>query len=379
MIEYLEIRDANRELIGIFDEWNSVIWETDYYGTGSFEIYAPATANNMAMLKVGNYVNRIDDDNIGVFENVGAEYDVQTGRMISAKGRFVKSLLDRRLVYKLNTGTAGKISISPTVSRGKVEEAARKLVNDHIISSKYPARNVDFIQLGELKGITTTIVDEDGDPTSKQTSYGNLLTYTDEMLQEYELGAFMRFDRVSKNFLYEVYQGADRTRNNTDGNRPVIFSQDFDNLLASTYNLETDQIKNTALIGGEGQGAQRFCAMVGVNATGLNRKEVWLDASSQSKTYEDDNGEQAEYDDETYLQMLKSAGLQRLASLQITETYDGTLDMTLSQYLYKRDFNVGDVVSIEDIELGIYFNPRVLSVIESQDEQGYNIFIKYGN
>lgn len=377
-IEYLEIRNTNRELIGILDNFSSVIWETDYYSTGSFEIYTQVTSKTVQMLKVDNYVTRIDDDNVGVIEDVQVIYNEQDGKMIVATGHFCKVFLNRRLIYKLNSGTSGKISILPTISRGLVEVAVRTLVADHIINSQYTARNVSFIKLGELKNINKRIIDESGNTTQKQTSYANLLDYTDGMLQTYELGAYMAFDRNTLDLLYNVFEGKDRSRNNSDGNQPIIFSQDFSNLITSSYSVQTQSIKNTALIGGEGEGINRFCAMIGVNATGLDRREVWIDASSQSRSY-GEGEEQTEYTDEEYLALLKSAGAQAMKDFMITETYDGDININGSNYQYRTDFNIGDKVSVEDNKLGIYFNPRILKVIESQDEQGYNISISYGN
>ena len=378
-IEYLEIRDINREIIGILDVFQSVIWETDYYGTGSFEVYATASPKNLSLLKIDNYVSRIDDDNIGVIEKIYVEYDDQNGDMIVASGRFGKSLLDRRLIYNISGSVAGKVNILPTTSKGLVEVAARELVNNNIINSIYPARNVDFIILGALQGIDKIIVDEDGDAAEKQTSYGNLLEYTDSMLQEYNLGAYMMFDRLTKELCYTVINGDDRSRNNIVGNNPIIFSQDFDNLLNSSYSRETINLKNTALIGGEGEGSERFCAMIGVNATGLDRREVWVDAKSQSKKYKDESGADKEYTDEEYLSLLKSAGTQQISLLQITEAYQGNVNINNYRYKYRKNFNIGDIVSIEDHKLNIYMNARILKIVECQNEEGYSINLEYGN
>lgn len=378
-IEYLEIRDINREIIGILDVFQSVIWETDYYGTGSFEVYATASPKNLSLLKIDNYVSRIDDDNIGVIEKIYVEYDDQNGDMIVASGRFGKSLLDRRLIYNISGSVAGKVNILPTTSKGLVEVAARELVNNNIINSIYPARNVDFIILGALQGIDKIIIDEDGDAAEKQTSYGNLLEYTDSMLQEYGLGAYMMFDRLTKELCYTVINGDDRSRNNIVGNNPIIFSQDFDNLLNSSYSRETINLKNTALIGGEGEGSERFCAMIGVNATGLDRREVWVDAKSQSKKYKDESGADKEYTDEEYLSLLKSAGTQQISLLQITEAYQGNVNINNYRYKYRKNFNIGDIVSIEDHKLNIYMNARILKIVECQNEEGYSINLEYGN
>ena len=376
MIEYLEVRNSNREIIGILDDFQSIIWETNYYSTGAFEVYLRAVPQYINVLQIGNYVTRPDDENIGIIENINVEYSEEFGKMIAASGRFAKSILDRRIIYNASGNTTGKLSISPVISSGLVETAVRKLVTDHIISSPQTARNISFITLGELQGITKKIVDESGKNTQVQTSFGNLLEYTDEMLHSYELGAKMVFDRETLQLKYTVYEGKDRSRNNTQNNLPIIMSQEYDNFFSSKYEKNTAQIKNTALIGGEGEGADRFCTMIGINAVGLNRREVWIDASAQSKTYEL-NGEQKQYTDDEYLALLKSAGTQTIADYQIAERYEGELNV--NTLTYKTDFNIGDIITVEDNELNIYINPRIITVIENQDESGYSISISYGN
>lgn len=376
MIEYLEVRNSNREIIGILDDFQSIIWETNYYSTGAFEVYLQAVPQYINVLQIGNYVTRPDDENIGIIENINVEYSEEFGKMIAASGRFAKSILDRRIIYNASGNTTGKLSISPVISSGLVETAVRKLVTDHIISSPQTARNISFITLGKLQGITKKIVDESGKNTQVQTSFGNLLEYTDEMLHSYELGAKMVFDRETLQLKYTVYEGKDRSRNNTQNNLPIIMSQEYDNFFSSKYEKNTTQIKNTALIGGEGEGADRFCTMIGTNAVGLNRREVWIDASAQSKTYEL-NGEQKQYTDDEYLALLKSAGTQTIADYQTTEIYDGELN--INALTYKTDFNVGDIITVEDNELNIYINPRIIAVIENQNESGYSISISYGN
>lgn len=376
MIEYLEVRNSNREIIGILDDFQSIIWETNYYSTGAFEVYLRAVPQYINVLQIGNYVTRPDDENIGIIENINVEYSEEFGKMIAASGRFAKSILDRRIIYNATGNTTGKLSISPVISSDLVETAVRKLVTDHIISSPQTARNISFITLGELQGITKKIVDESGKNTQVQTSFGNLLEYTDEMLHSYELGAKMVFDRETLQLKYTVYEGKDRSRNNTQNNLPIIMSQEYDNFFSSKYEKNTTQIKNTALIGGEGEGADRFCTMIGINAIGLNRREVWIDASAQSKTYEV-NGEQKQYTDDEYLALLKSAGTQTIADYQTTEIYDGELN--INALTYKTDFNVGDIITVEDNELNIYINPRIIAVIENQNESGYSISISYGN
>lgn len=381
MIEYVEIRNASRELVGIVDNAESIIWESAYYGTGRFEIYVRVTPQTVQMLEVGNYVTRPNDVNVGVIENLNITWTMQSGRMIIASGRFAKSLLDRRLVYNYKN-----YSVTPTVSSGFVEVAVRKIVNNNIIGSSDPARNVPFIQLGALQNIQKRILSETGEPGRVQTSFGGLLEHTDSLLQEYFLGAYMSLDRNTKNLLYNVVEGKDRSIGNADGNAPIIFSQDFDNLLSSDYKYQTTALKTTALIGGEGEGTERFYTLIGHYASGLSRREVFVDASSQSKTYKEEStneaGEVVEvektYTDADYAEMLKAHGQQNIAQLQIVQTFNGEVDVMNTDKVFGTDFWIGDIITIQDTQISAYINTRILTATEVQDASGYKLAISYG-
>lgn len=374
MIDYVEIRNADRETIGIVDAAKSIIWTAKYYGVGDFEIYAQATAETLEMLKIGNYVTRPGDRNVGIIESLVVNFDAQDGYMITAAGSFAKSLLARRLIYNLNGNT-----IYPVVIRGNVETAVRGLVSRSIISATDAARNVPFIKLGAVAGITKTIVDDNGNAAQKQTSYENLQAYTDEVLQEYELGAYMGIDRETLDLLYYVYAGADRSGENTEGNTPIVFSQEFDSLLASDYSFDTAPLKNTVLIGGEGEGTARFYALLApAGVSGIDRREVFVDGASQPRKYENDSGEEVEYTAAEYTQLLLSRARQELVNYIIVETFAGEVDITNSGLVYGQSFNVGDLVTIQDNKIGKYAVTRIVSVTEVQDDSGYQISVEFG-
>lgn len=371
MIDFLEIRDADRNVIGLVDDAKSVIWGVSYYGMGDFEIYAPFTDNNWALLQAGNYVTRQNERNIGVIEHVNSMQSAIDGGMITASGRFAKCILAQRLIYILN-GT----SVSPVVSSGNVEEAARALVTSNIISAADAARNVDFVELGAISGLSAVIVDSSGNAAEKQTSYSILQEYTDAMLQEYGAAAYIGIDRETQQLQYIVFEGVDRSRDNTAGNEPLIFSQDFDNLLSTEYNYNTQEYKNAALIGGAGEGTARFMVTLG-SETGIARREIFVDASDQSRTYKDGDTD-IEYSETVYSQMLQTKARQELAAMIITETMAGEIDITNSGLQLGVDFYAGDIVTIQDIKINKYVNARILSVTEVQDDAGYTINIEFG-
>lgn len=373
-IQYIEIRSASdRELIGIIDDAKSIIWHDVYYGVGDFEVYAPCTPESVSLLIVGNYVTRYNDDNVGIIERVNITYNAQDGRMIIASGRFAKSLLDRRIIYTLSG-----YSVSPTILRGNVEDAARKLVTQNAINCTFDSgRNIAELVLGADAGISKTIVDDSGAAADKQVTHDNLLEYTDSLLEEYGISAKCVLNDALK-LAYTVYIGADRSADNSDGNEPVIFSQDFDNLISTTYSYDESLLKNTALIGGEGEGEARFHAIVKSSASGAARREVFVDASSNSRTYKDENGDEQTLTDAEYNAQLEAVGLQAISGLAITETFDGEVDLMSGSFRYRDDFSLGDIVTIQDLEIGLYINARILEVTEVEDDSGYMISIVYG-
>ena len=375
MIDYVEIRNAETELIGIIDTAKSVIWRSVYYGVGDFEVYVQATQNTLELLSVGNYVTRQDNNEIGIIEKVEIKADKFDGLMITASGRFAKSILDRRLIYNLS-GTSN----AATILRGNVELQVRKIVEENAISCAFDSRrNIPLLELGALANIPLKIVDESGNAAQKQVSYGNLLEYSDAVLQEYDLSARVTLDAERKKLQYSVFSGEDRSEENESGNEPVIFSEGYDNLKDSAYSLDKTSFKNAALVGGEGEGTARFYALTAGSETGLARREVWVDASSISKKYKDAGGAEQTYSNDVYRGFLIERGRQSLSALKPVEAFGGSLDVTSGNFVFNRDFFLGDVVTVESERIGIYKRVRIISVTEVQDENGYTVSVDYQN
>lgn len=279
MIDVLEIRNPDFEIIGIIDTALSVIWHSAYFGVGDIEIYAQATDRHMNLLQPGNYVTRPADDQIALIEAIEDRFAPADGYTVASTGRLAKSVLDRRVVYSLS-GTAN----SPYILKNKVETAVRALVRDNAISCPFDSRrNIAELQLGTLKGYNQRIVDENGDPAQKQVAHDNLLTYSDQVLKEYGLGSHVLFDRDARKLNYEVYSGADRSVGNDQGNEPVVFSIEYENLTSEDYTYDETGFKNTALVGGVGEGIDRFYSLLTNGASGLALREQFVDARNLNR------------------------------------------------------------------------------------------------
>lgn len=372
MIEYVEIRDENRELIGIVDTAKSIIWHSICFGVGDFEIYAPVTPEHVDLLREGRYVTRVENEEVGIIEHVGVADNLQDGEMIVASGRFAKSILDRRIIYTLSGN-----SNSATVLSGNVEDNARKLVSDNAIACAFDeSRNMPELVLGPFSGSSEIIVDESGAAAQKQVINENLLTYTDALLAENSLAAIVKLDEETLKLQYSVFRGKDRSANNTEGNDPVVFSREFDNLTASDYTYDTKAFKNVALIGGEGDGTERVYSMLAGDQKGLQRREMFIDASGISKKYKVGEVEKTHTDSE-YHAVLEAHGRQTLAPLATVEHFAGAIDVTNGSYVLGRDFALGDIVTVQDNRIGKYIDVRICETIEVQDDNGYTVEAVY--
>lgn len=371
-IEYVEVRNADFNIIGIIDNASSIIWHSVYYGVGDFEIYIKVTQLILDMLQIGYYITRSNDIEVGIIEAINVIDNVQNGKMITATGRFAKSILDRRHIYKLS----GAVN-TPTILRGNVEKSIRQTVSDNAISCTDARRNIPVLELGALANIGKIIVDDAGAAAQKQVSYQNLLSYTDGVLQEYEMASIVVLDTERAKLQYLVYAGTDRSSTNGGGNAPIVFSKEFDNLSDSTYTYDTTAEKNTALIGGAGEDINRFYVLLAGSKTGLARRETWIDASSVNREYDNESGEKTTYPDSVYTEMLKTEAMQDMEDMKTVESFSGTIDITNGNFVYNRDFALGDVVTVQDNDIGKFVNVRILEVTEVQDENGYKIEATY--
>lgn len=379
MIDFLEVKDASRTTIGIIDVANSIIWHRVYYGVGDFEIYAQATPQNVELLKVGNYITRQNDEEIGVIEKINFDYSSIDGYMITASGRFAKSILDRRLIYKLKETVN-----TPTILRGNVEIAVRQLVLDNAINCSFNnRRNISILGLAALKNLTPTIVDEENHATEKQVSYQNLMEYTDQVLQEYGMSANIIFNDGNKKLLYSVFMGTDRSTDNTNGNDPIVFSIDYDNLNSSNYFYGIHGFKNEALIGGEGEGLERFFTLLVTDPrdppAGLQLRELFVDASDINREYEVEGQDNpVRYTNAEYRALLNQEGQRELKENIIIETFNGNVNVEFGMHNYGVDYFLGDIVTVQDNYIDKYINTRITEATEVQDENGYSVDLVFG-
>ena len=341
------VLNQNFEEIGVIDDYESVIWTPRYWECGDFEIKLPAGSQNIALLEKDNYLKRYDDENVMIIEAINILTDIENGNYILVRGRCLKSILDRRVIWKLQ-----KYSGTP-------EACIRSILTRNIINPSDAVRKISNFVLGPAQGFSGSI--------EAQYTGDNVLDVVIEICKAFGLG--FKVLLKNKQFIFVLYSGTDRSYKQTE-NLPVIFSPDNENIINTKYLEDKQFYKNVALIGGEGEGTARTYNTTG-SAQGLNRRELWVDANDVRKEVEDESGNKVTLTTSQYNAALKQRGAEKLTEVAITQTFEGSVD-TEVLFKYKEDFFLGDIITAVN-EYGFKAAPRITEVIESEDAGGYSV------
>ena len=346
------------KLEGIIDEYVSIIWRPSYSEVGDFEIYLGATEKAINLLQKNRYVVRSSDisvengvttyEKVMVIKNIQLITDVENGDFYCVTGRELKFLLHSRIVW------------SQTNLTGTAENAIRRLVNENAITPTDNKRIIPNLALGVSAGLTDTI--------EKQVTGEYLDKVITEICTTYNYGWDIFI--TNNKLVFVVYTGSDRSYEQTA--RPyVVFSDNFENLYNTDYQLFTEEYANTTLIGGEGEGVSRVYTTVNDELSGLERFETFTDARDISQN----KGSENEINTATYLNLLVERGRENLATLSYTEGFSGEVLSDVA-FKYGEDFFIGDTVTVIN-KYGIRKNVRVLSAIESEDENGVKLLPQF--
>lgn len=357
MIAYVEVRDKYSRLPFATIEPAECWFELAYYGVGEFQVYTRATKTALASLKEGNYITIPNKPFIWLVENIALNFVNGRGYMISATGRQAKAILGKRIINE------------QTQLPNDLTTAILQLLSKNAGGAAGATRQIDG-----LEEMTSLIIQP---ITETQVSYENLLTYTDELLKAYEVGAELTITDTAA-FRYSLYKGEDRTAE-------IIFSQTFDNLLSSSYTRSIATFRSYALIGGQGEGTERILHEYdsAPNLRGIDRAEMFVDAKDVSSKYKDSNGAEKELDLTTaaglatYKAWLLERGKAKTAESGIIETFEGEIDTAASPYKFGVDYYLGDRVRVQDDILGVYITPRILKFTIRQD-RNYSELVEYG-
>lgn len=357
----LYIYDTEMTLLGVMDMLTSLVWTRRYWSCGEFKLLAPFTENHVRLLQKGRLVMKRGDDEAGQIQYVHINKNGNGLEEIEVQGKFLLSWLGKRIVRE------------QIIAAATAQDILYRIVRENAVSPTDESRAIPNLLLSASDGVL-------GTKTINYTSeaFINAQLACEDAAKAAALGLRVRTDRKARKHSFSVYQGRNLTIDQS-AEPPCVFSQEYDNITEQEYTNSVENLKTTAYVGGEEKsGVQRQIAAVGGEYSGLNRAEVFVNATDIVHSYKDkESGNEITLTDAEYLAALEARGGTELQQYAETLGFASTIN-THGNLKYREDYDVGDRVTCINKRWGIKINVRITEVTETYQAGKEDIDVTFG-
>lgn len=339
----LRISTQDRQESHILAAYESVIWQPSYNEPGTFSIVIDRQYYKYfkedSIVEVG-----IDNMYQGLFEYM-TDLDELDSQTVTIQGHFLTQILNRRVF----TDYLDYDNI-------KLETFINNMMAKTFLSSD-PKRRMNFVvdyYPTSLKNLIVTVTSEPSD----------LLTLLYAVGQEYEFGVNVFLD---DNCVYhlQLYKGEDKTLGSKG--TPIILSKDWDTAYQIIYTYSNENHKTFAYSVAGPDEDRRVYHIEAEDVSGLKRREVVFMSGIYLEEDMSDSAYRSQVESEIKT-MLLDYGVVELLECEISDKYQ-----------YRSDINIGDIVTVDSLSLGLEVSSRILSAEEVWDKTGYTVSVSIGS
>ena len=338
--------NEEREFIGEIDNFTSAVYVRRWETFGNFEIHF--TEDRPDLFVPGYYIminnDRYRNGIIQYYKNDSDGYEPKSLKDIVIKGFSLLYLLYWRLTEPPATNNGYWVW-----NNKPVEDIMCDLVNEQVVHPADPARTAKEMRVlqSQHRGIKITF----------QSRFKYLTDELFELSRQSGLGPVIWLDTDSKQFVFEVLEGKDCTHR-IDNPNSYIFSKGSGKVTKRTYTYSCEGEKNMAYIGGQGDGDEREVVKINAHLTGLQRKEMFIDARDIAEGETDS---------------LLDRGKLKLSAAAATVSY--VFDADTQDY--GRSWDLGDLATYVD-ENGFVEDNRITQVREVYENSVLKIAPTFG-
>lgn len=350
--------NKNIELTGIIDDFINLSFTQSFTGVGDWQL--SIREQDLPVIAASCYM-KIDTNRSGLITGIEQDRNAD-GNTITVKGLELKGIAQKRVI--LPNGNKGSYIIE--------DEYPSAIIAQIIYDSITNASNANRV----IAGTIDTEIDTETETINFESKYENAASAIQTLCESYGLGWTATIEDSGIKWL--VYQGLNRTLNQT-ANEPLILSFYDDTLTSENVEQALNNLGNTAIVAGKGEGAGREVVTVNNENSGLSRNEFFVDARNDEDTDLEKTGREkiAEYGTDTTITLEPSLFIQNnygtlfnlgdygtmrergidLQLTEVTETYEniehktqftfGTNANTIQSALKRLTSNYNSVVAKE--------------------------------
>mgnify|MGYP002699997486 FL=1 len=342
----LFVLDKSFEVVSLCDTFSSLIWTERYSGYGDFELYLPASIENINMFPRGFYLSLIEPpvydkngkkievrNDVMIVEKTELSTDLEEGDRLVVSGRSLESLLLRRVIPK----KVKYESIDP-------REIIKTILNENIIEPSEPARKIhnfkiamDSSQRPDTKDKRT--YEFDGDYV-----YDAIKTICDDYDWGFSLDLKTDDNWRTSYLAFSTVYGTDRSYEQTK-NPYMAFSPRFDNLISSDTIEDDTEFYNSAYVASteetKDNKTRRLIKYV-PNNSGRSEWDIRETFYTNSDAKLNDGSNNPRPDSDIYSE-LEKYGKDELKTQKSNDSFNAEIAL-LNSVQYHRDYDIGDLI-----------------------------------
>lgn len=368
----LFVLDKSFEVVSLCDTFSSLIWTERYSGYGDFELYLPASIENINMFPRGFYLSLIEPpvydkngkkievrNDVMIVEKTELSTDLEEGDRLVVSGRSLESLLLRRVIPK----KVKYESIDP-------REIIKTILNENIIEPSEPARKIhnfkiamDSSQRPDTKDKRT--YEFDGDYV-----YDAIKTICDDYDWGFSLDLKTDDNWRTSYLAFSTVYGIDRSYEQTK-NPYMVFSPRFDNLVSSDTIEDDTEFYNSAYVASteetKDNKTRRLIKYV-PNNSGRSEWDIRETFYTNSDAKLNDGNNNPRPDSDIYSE-LEKYGKDELKTQKSNDSFNAEIAL-LNSVQYHRDYDIGDLIQFDNV-YGVNRTARITEYVRNEDDNGY--------
>lgn len=384
----MRVYDRFLNLLTETDSFQSLQFTRNYHSVGSFEIHINKHLQGAEHFAKGNIISLGESHKTGIIvtREIGLDENGKESENIVVTGTTLCGLINRRI-------TVPPEHTSHDRKSGTAEDVMKHYINNHFLNPNDPERKFPNFVIAPSYGR--------GEHIEWESRYKNIADELEKISLQTGLGWQVKADFRNKRFVFDVIESKDLTQGNAQGNDPVFFSPEFENVKSMQLTDSDNDLKTYGYVGGQGEGVERKIITIGSDY-GWNRHEMFVDARDIGEGEEDEQLSENEIEqllikrgneklkEQESLFSLEAEIITPITRVNYVESSEGYLyppqpkyelkkeTQIVTTFQYEKDFNLGDWVDIYNKSWGVRLSTPIIEITEIHEQDGFRIEAVFG-
>lgn len=343
----INVLNHDLERWGMVDEYQSFSFIRHYNDVGDFTIVINSASRQAHLLSRGAFIIVENDANkFGIINHKTSKEEEDGTSTFTYKGKTLGLILNWRDIIPSQNEVHDKV-------QDNIESILYHYVDNHCINPSDSNRRFPMLRAARNQKRWQTV--------QWTTTRGKVLGTIKTISTIYDVGWRINADIDNQEWLFEVYEGKDLSINQNI-NSPVIFSKNYENVSEMIYIEDEADERNFAYVLSDGKGADRKLYETEI-VKGFDRKEITFEINSRDE-------------DDSYIDVpdLATKKLEEYFVVKNLEARIYDCDM----FQYERDFNLGDIVTVQNPDWNVSDDLRIITIEETYGESGLQLYATFG-